>query len=180
LASTERREALSPCKPFNDPLASSNFRDSFVDRQQMNKCLDDRLMRIGGSAAGQGDLDMIGSFRKTAAASLAALAISAVALATPASAFGGSTWHGGHAGGWHGGWHGGWGGAAVGAGVGLAAGALAGAALATPYYYGGCDPYYGCGYGSGPAYGYAPSYGYAPAYGYGPQGGNSGGANFPQ
>jgi hypothetical protein len=130
---------------------------------------------------------------------LAALTLSAVALATPASAAD-STWHGGgHSGGgawhggggaWHGGggaWHGGsaWhgGGGWGGAGVGLAVGALAGAALAAPYYYGGdpgyCDPYYGCSDGYAPAYSSGPTYGYAPSYGY-IQGGNSGGSNFRQ
>jgi hypothetical protein len=136
----------------------------------------------------RGDFDMFVSFRRTATVSIAALALSTLALTAPASAAG-STWHGGHAG-WHGGgggWRGGgnWGGA----GVGLAVGALAGAALAAPYYYGGdpgyCDPYYGCNNGYGPAYGYGPVYGYAPSYGYAPNygyipGGNSGGANFPQ
>ena len=44
--------------------------------------------------------------RKTAIASVAALSLAAVAMSSPALAFGGGTWHGGH-GGWHGGWHGG-------------------------------------------------------------------------
>jgi hypothetical protein len=120
--------------------------------------------------------------RKTTLVSIAALLLSAVVISTPALAFGGHTWHGGH-----GGWHGGWGGAAVGAGVGFAAGTIAGAALASPYYYGTgyCDPYYGCNYG--PSYNYAPGYyndfgpqyPLAPQYPYYSTGGNSGGANFP-
>lgn len=122
---------------------------------------------------------MRNSLFKTAATSLAAvLTLSAVALTTPAFAAGGA-WHGGSGahGSWHGGgWRGGDRGGLGWAGVGLAAGALAGAALATPYYYGGspgyCDPYYGCG-GDGPDNGYESGYGYS-------QGGNSGGANFPQ
>jgi hypothetical protein len=128
------------------------------------------------------ELAMRSSLFKTVATSLAALTLSAVALATPASAAGntwhggGHGWHGGGGGAWHGGgggWHGGgggWGGGWGGAGVGLAFGALAGAALAAPYYYGGdqgyCDPYYGCNNGYAPSYGYAPGYGYG--YGYGP------------
>ena len=120
---------------------------------------------------------MLGAFKKAVGLSLAALTVSTFALATPAIAAGG-TWHGGgHWRGSGGHWHGG----GVGLGLGLVAGAVAGAALAAPYYYNGCDPYYGCGYG--PASGYAPryyGYEYAPTYGYGYQGGNSGGANFPQ
>jgi hypothetical protein len=128
---------------------------------------------------------MLASLKKAAAVSIAALTLSAVAFAAPASAAG-PTWHGGH--GWHGGWHGGgWHGGGWGGGWGwgapFAIGALAGAALAAPYAYGGyCDPYYGCGYAPGygyRAYGYAPNYGYAPSHDYGYQGGNKGGEIFP-
>src|SRR5579862_6576683 len=91
---------------------------------------------------------MITLLKRTAIASLTVLTLSAVVLATPASAAGG-TWRGGHGGGR---WHGAWGAA----GAGLAVGALAGAALAAPYYYGGY-PSYGYGYEGGP--GYYPGYG---------------------
>jgi hypothetical protein len=90
------------------------------------------------------------TLKRTAIASVAALALSASALVAPASAAG--PWHGGggfhHNGGWHGGgrWHGGGWGAA---GVGLTAGALAGAAVATPYYYNGYPGYDGF---EGPGY----------------------------
>jgi hypothetical protein len=76
-------------------------------------------------------------FRKTVAASLAALTIGGTVLATSASpaaawGYGYGGWHGG----W-GGWHGGWGGPGLAAGVlgGLAVGGIA-AAAAAPYGYG--------------------------------------------
>ena len=107
---------------------------------------------------------------KHVAGMAAAIMAFAAIGATPASAamwrggggfHGGGMWHGG--GGFRGGWRGGYGG--WGWGAPFAFGALAGAALAGPYYYGGCNPYYSYGYGCG----YYGPYGYGP-YGYGPYG----------
>jgi hypothetical protein len=97
--------------------------------------------------------------KRSGAFAIAAALLGALAISSPASAFGGGHggggfhgggWHGGgwHGGGWHGGWHGGgwnggWGGWGLGAGlVGL-----------------------GLGYGlASDAYGYPYDYGYYPGY----------------
>jgi len=81
-----------------------------------------------------------------AGAAALTIAVSGLAMTSPAQA----RWHGGGSG-WH---HGGWGGgAALG---GFAAGALIGGALASPYYYG--PGYYGPGYGPR----YYDDYAYSP------------------
>jgi hypothetical protein len=104
--------------------------------------------------------------KRSDAFAIAAALLGALAISSPASAFGGGHggggwhgggggWHGGgggwHGGGWHGGgWNGGWG---VGAGlVGLGIGAgLASGAYGYPYDY-GYYPGYATDYGSYPGY----------------------------
>ncbi len=106
-------------------------------------------------------LSLAGAMSLTSLVPVQAAPVTPLSAAAKADAVNGSAvqvrW-----GGWHGGWGHGWHGGGFGWGVGaLAAGALIGAAVASPYSYGGYDPYYAYDY---PAYGYGYGYGYP--YGY--------------